>query len=185
MRRIFKYVNSILNLMILKIRYFHKIKFDFNMSPKYMIYLGTRSEINLKHNSKLIIGKKVLIEKYVRIEGVNGDIRIGNRCFFNRNCNIVSLKKIQIGDNCLFGPNVGIYDHNHCFNKRNIPISKQGYEKAEINIGNNIWIGANVVITAGVDICNFVVIAANSVVTKNITESGVYAGIPAKLIKRL
>ncbi len=85
----------------------------------------------------------------------------------------------------IFGPNVSIYDHNHRFTENHVPIQKQGYVDEEVNIGSNVWVGANVVITAGSTIGDHVAIGANSVVTSNLESDSVYAGIPARLIKKI
>ena len=102
--------------------------------------------------------------------GTTGYVQIGSNCFFNNGCSINSLDKIIIGDRCLFGENVCIYDHNHRFSK-NIPIKEQGYTKKEIQIGNDCWIGSGVTILKGVHIGNKVIISAGCVITANIPDN--------------
>lgn len=102
-----------------------------------------------------------------------GKIVIGENCFFNCNCSINSMLRIEIGDDCIFGENVCIYDHNHQYKKENIEIRKQGFDKKKVLIGNNCWIGSNVTILAGVQIGNNVVIGAGVVVTKSIPDNSV------------
>ena len=100
-----------------------------------------------------------------------GKILIGNNCFFNNNCSINSMKKIQIGNDCIIGENVCFYDHNHEYKLNTNLIRKQGYNKKEIKIGNNCWIGSNVIILAGINIGNNVVIAAGTIVSKSIDDN--------------
>jgi len=109
---------------------------------------------------------------HIVIDG-NGTIEIGKNCFFNCNCSINSMSRVEIGNDCIFGENVCIYDHNHNYKKKNIPIRKQGYKSKNIIIGNNCWIGSNVIILAGVQIGNNVVIGAGTIVTKSIPDNSV------------
>lgn len=110
-------------------------------------------------------GLHVLIDK-------NGRLSIGNRCFFNNNCSLNVLAKITIENDCLFGENVKIYDHNHRFNKINKAISTQGFSLDNITIGNNCWIGSDVIILKGSHIGDNCVIAAGCIVDGRKIESG-------------
>lgn len=178
-----KYLKSIIRIAMLKIIYRDKLEFKIN-NLKFL-YIGKGVRIKINKGNILKIGKGVYIDDYCSFECINGDIHIGENTFFNTNDKIVALKKISIGSDCLFGPNVGIFDHDHKYINKDTPIIFQGYETKEINIENNVWIGCNSTITRGVKICNRVVVAANSVVVKNIISHGVYGGVPAKLIKKL
>lgn len=103
----------------------------------------------------------------------DGKIIIGKHCFFNNNCSINSMDKITIGDDCIVGENVCFYDHNHEYNLNKELIRKQGFNKKEINIGNNCWIGSNVTILSGVNIGNNVIIGAGAVISKSIGDNSV------------
>ena len=96
-----------------------------------------------------------------------GEIRIGRNVFINRNSNIVAMEKIVIEDFVTIGPNTCIYDHNH---SREYIKKREGNEftTKPIVIEKNAWIGANVVIMSGVRIGENSVIAAGSIVTKDI-----------------
>jgi acetyltransferase-like isoleucine patch superfamily enzyme len=101
---------------------------------------------------------------YLRVEK-RGTLRIGYPCFFNHNCSITYLDNIMIGNGCCFGNNVVIIDHDHDYKvKQDIP----SFNTSPVIIGNNVWIGANVIILKGVHIGDNSVIAAGSVVNKDI-----------------
>lgn len=116
--------------------------------------------------------------------GGNGVLTVGNDTTINNYTFIMCTKDITIGDDVMLAPFVYILDVDHKFNDLSIPISKQGYESESIKIGNNVWIGTNVIITKGVTVGDGSIIAANSVVTKDVEENSIYGGTPAKLIKR-
>lgn len=81
------------------------------------------------------------------------------------------------------GPNVAFYVSNHNTVNSGIPMKEQGYHEADIIIEDDVWIGANSVITSGVHIGRGAVIGAGSVVTKSIPPYTIAAGTPAKVIK--
>lgn len=100
-----------------------------------------------------------------------GNIKIGSNVFFNHNCSVISRGTIEIGDGCLFGENVKIYDHNHRFNNINASIKSQGYSVGEIHIGNHCWIGSNVIILKGANIGENCVIGAGTIISRNIPNN--------------
>ncbi len=125
-------------------------------------------------HSKLIIKDNTAVRGDISFSfNEGGIIEIGSGCFFNNNCSINSLSKVTIGDNCLFGEGVKIYDHNHEFKKSNILIKDQGYSMAPINIGSNCWIGSNVIILKGVTIGDNSVIGGGSIIFKNVPANTV------------
>lgn len=134
---------------------------------------------------KQIIGKtkeKFFIEQpFICDYGYN--IEIGEKFYSNHNLTILDCARVTFGDNVLIGPNCSFYtaEHPMDFETRN-----KGLEFAKpIKIGDNVWIGGSVTILSGVTIGNNVVIGAGAVVTKDIPDNCVIAGVPAKIIKWL
>lgn len=116
-------------------------------------------------------------------------ISIGDNAYFGRNNHLGCINEIIIGNNILTGSNVLITDHIHGYSdQRDIdvpPRDRDLYSKGKVYIGNNVWLGDNVKIMPGVTIGNGVIIGANAVVTKDIPDNCVVAGVPAQIIKRL
>lgn len=148
----------------------------------YCINSGVKFWIHDK--GKCILGKKIWLSENCILECEKGLLKIGNNNFFNSNCRITAVEMIEIGDNNLFGPNVIIVDHDHRFEILDSLICKQGLKSNPVKIKSDIWIGGNVTVCAGTIIEDHIIIAANSVVKGHLCEPGVYAGCPAKLIKR-
>ncbi|MGL6116236.1 sugar O-acetyltransferase [Plesiomonas sp.] len=113
--------------------------------------------------------------------GIN--IHIGNNFYANFNCVILDCASVTIGDDCMLGPQVGIYTATHPID----PIErKDGKEFAKpIFIGNNCWVGGHAVINPGVTLGNNVVVSSGSVVTKSFGDNVVVVGNPAKVIKHI
>ena len=111
------------------------------------------------------------------------NIEIGEKFYSNHNLTILDCAKVTFGDNVLVGPNCSFYTAEHPldFEARNTGVE---YAKP-IKIGNNVWIGGGVTILSGVTVGNNVVIGAGAVVTTDIPDNCVVAGIPARIIKRI
>lgn len=99
-----------------------------------------------------------------------GKLTIGNHVFFNNDCSINCKEEITIGDYCIFGENVRIYDHNHRFSDYSAPIIEQGYTVKSVHIGENCWIGSNVVILPGSNVQSNSIIGAGCVISEDIPE---------------
>lgn len=109
------------------------------------------------------------------------NIKFGENVFVNINNYFMDGADITIGNNVFIGPSCGFYTANHPldYKRRNL-----GLEKAlPITVGNNCWFGANVSVMPGVTIGNGCVIAAGAVVSKDIPDNCLAAGVPAKVIK--
>lgn len=127
-------------------------------------------------------GKNVNIERGVFF-GNGTQISIGDNSGIGINARISG--PIEIGNNVMMGPDVIIYTRNHNYSDVNTPMIKQGSTKEErVVIGDDVWIGARVIILKGVHIGKGAVVGAGSVVTKDVLDNEVVAGNPAKLIKK-
>ncbi|KEO72329.1 sugar O-acetyltransferase [Anditalea andensis] len=111
------------------------------------------------------------------------NIYTGNKVFFNFNCVVLDVMKVDIGDRALFGPNVQIYTATHPLDHHE-RASGLEYAKA-ISIGKDVWIGGSAVICPGVSIGDRTIIGAGSVVTRDIPADVFAAGNPCKVIRKL
>ncbi len=110
------------------------------------------------------------------------NIHVGDNFYAGYNCTMLDYAEIRIGDNCLIGPNVGIYTTGHDIRPEDR--YKTGYARP-ITIGNNVWIGGHSCIMPGVIIGDGAIVAAGSVVTRNVASRTVVGGNPAKLLKQI
>lgn len=127
-------------------------------------------------------GNQFLIEQpFICDYGYN--IEIGESFYSNHNLVILDANKVKFGNNVFIAPNCGFYTAGHPldYETRN-----KGLEYAKpIEVGNNVWIGGNVVVLPGVSIGDNVVIGAGSVVTKDIPSNSVAVGNPCRVIKNI
>lgn len=111
------------------------------------------------------------------------NIHIGNNFYSNHNLVILDGAKVLIGDNVCIAPNVGIYTAGH---QIDVDRRVQGLEYAiPVTIGDNVWIGGGVTVIPGVNIGKNSVIAAGSVVIRDIPEGVVAAGNPCRVIRKI
>ncbi len=109
------------------------------------------------------------------------NIFIGENVFINCCCHFQDHGGIYIGDGSLIGSNVVMATINHGQN----PMNRADNHPAPIHIGKKVWIGSHVTILPGVTIGDHAIVAAGSVVTKDVTANTVVGGVPAKVIKKV
>lgn len=159
-----------------------------NTEGEGSINIGDNCEINesvklFARAGVISIGDNCVIDDHVSIAAQEEDITIGNDCYVNSFCFINGRGGLKIGDNVGIGPQTIIITANHIFSDKNVSISSQGYEKKKVIIEDDVWIGAGCRILCGVKIGKGAVVGAGTVATKNLEAFGVYAGVPAKLLR--
>jgi acetyltransferase-like isoleucine patch superfamily enzyme len=136
---------------------------------------------------RLEVGAGVLFEPGVWITAPgNACVRIGAGSFLNLGVMVAAEQLVEIGENCMLANGCFVSDASHRYDDPHKPITWQGFEsKGPTRIGDNCWLGANVVVTSGVTIGERCVIGANSVVTRDLEPFSIAAGSPAHTIKRV
>jgi acetyltransferase-like isoleucine patch superfamily enzyme len=157
---------------------------------KLLLEIDRQSDVNLGNNNIFRSSTKsnfVGVYKPVSFSvSKNAKLSVGNNCGFS-GTSIFASKGIEIGDYCNFGGNTSIWDtdfHPLEFQSRRIH-DKSKINNSPIIIGNDVFVGANSIILKGVKIGDRVIIGAGSVVTKNIPADEIWAGNPAKYIKKV
>jgi acetyltransferase-like isoleucine patch superfamily enzyme len=166
-----------------------KIRFKSKISIGKSLQIGDNVEINALSKNGIKIGNNVSILKNTIIE-CTGVIRelgeglvIGNNVGIAQNCFIQVRGLVTIGDNIIFGPGVSIFSENHNFSEIDKYINEQGETRKGVKIEDGVWIGTAATILDGVTIGKNSIVAAGSVVNKDVPPYTVVGGIPAKIIK--
>lgn len=113
------------------------------------------------------------------------NVSIGHHVYINKNCDIITTEsEVKIGNYVMIGPNVTFVAQDHDVSDWKIPmILGSKYKRANIEVCDDVWIGANVTILAGVTINRGAVVAAGAVVTKDVPAYAIVGGVPAVKIK--
>lgn len=148
------------------------------------IYIG--KGCSLKGKQRIILGDYVTIRPYTQIWSGGGTIEIGKGTEIGERCRFSIANSLEIGEKVLLSPNVYITDCDHDYRDINRPIIDQGIVQngQRVSIGDGSYIGINSVIVGNVKIGKHCVIGANLVVTKDVQDYCVVAGIPAKVLRR-
>ena len=154
--------------------FFHK------KGKRSLIRKNTR--IDVVPFNKFIIGPDSTIEDFSTINNGMGDVKIGARTRIGL-ANVI-IGPVTIKDDIIFAQNIVVSGLNHSYQDLTMAPKDQKCTSAEIVIENEVWVGANSLITSGVHIGKHSVIAAGSVVTKDVPPYSVVAGNPAKVIKK-
>lgn len=166
-----------------------KLRHKYLITIGKTLTLGDNVEINALSKNGVKIGNNVTILKNSIIEctGVIRElgegIEIGDNVGISQSCFIQVRGNVKIGSYVIMGPGVSIFSENHNANNTDEYIMNQGATRKGVTIEDGVWLGAKCTILDGVTIGRHAIVAAGSVVTKDVPAYGIVGGIPAKLIK--
>lgn len=149
----FRVVLSFFKIIWLKIVNGSRLKLNIVQS------FGKNSVIKVSKEAKLYIGKETISRNNLVLRAVKGELKVGDKCFFNSNVSITAMENIEIGDGCQIANNVVIVDHDHDYKN-----GLQNFVTSPVTIGRNVWIGANCVILKGSKVGDNCVIASGTTV---------------------
>jgi acetyltransferase-like isoleucine patch superfamily enzyme len=147
------------------------------------VYLGGLGKKPLELGSGVGIGAYSQIIISTSFNNVGEYIKIGNNVGIGQYAYLGGAGGLEIKDNCIIGQYFSCHPENHNFDRPDQLIRLQGTTRKPITIEENCWIGAKVTVLAGVTIGANSVIAAGSVVTKDMPANSIIAGVPAKVIR--
>jgi galactoside O-acetyltransferase len=141
----------------------------------------------IRECKNIVLGNTIGLGLYSQIYAAGKGkerIIISDNVYLNSNVMINADQggRIEIGRNCIIGPNVVFRTSDHLFSRKEIPIREQGHNPGTIIVKDDVWIGANVSVLGNVTIGKGAIVAAGAVVTKDIEEFTIVGGVPAKQI---
>lgn len=140
-----------------------------------------RTRIDVFPWNDFVLGKDSTIEDFATVNNGAGPVYIGERSRIGLSCTVIG--PVTIGNDIMLAQNIVLSGLNHSFEDITKPISHQKQTTAMITVEDEVWIGANAVIVAGVKVGKHSVIAAGSIVTKDVPPCSVVGGNPAKILK--
>ena len=132
---------------------------------------------------KFSLGRRSVVESYACINNAVGDVIIGDHTRIGLHCTVIG--PVTIGSHVNLAQGITITALNHSFEDATKRIDEQGITTKQVVIGDDVWIGTNAAILPGVTIGRHSVVAAGAVVTKDVPEHSLVAGVPAKIIKEI
>lgn len=140
--------------------------------------------LDTSHGGKITIGDNCELLNGSMLMTYGGNITIGKNCSINPYTILYGHGNLTIGNNVLIAAHTVIIPANHNFQNINKTINSQGLTALGIKIEDNVWIAANCTILDGVTIGEGAIVAAGTVVNRNVAPYSIVAGVPAKLIKQ-
>ena len=143
--------------------------------------------LEMLREGRLELGEHVVLEPGVWLTAqAPARIRIGGGTFLNLGVQVAAADLVEIGEHCMLANGCFVTDANHRFDDPDKPVPWQGFtSKGPTRLGDNVWFGANVVVTSGVTIGDRCVIGANSVVIADLPPYSIAAGVPARVIRTI
>jgi len=143
--------------------------------------------LEMLREGRLELGEGVLLEPGVWLTApAPGRIVIGPGSFLNLGVMVAARELVEIGAHCMLANGCLVTDADHRFDDPDRPVPWQGFTgKGPTRLGDNVWCGANVVVTSGVTIGERCVIGANAVVTRDLPPRTVAAGAPARILRTI
>lgn len=151
-----------------------KVQVSSSVQVKQFSNMENKLHIRLKKRSRL--GKNVLIQG-------SGYFELGENSFAGDGFVVGCNDSVVIGDDVMIAHYCTIRDTDHTIDRVDVPMIGQGINSSGVRIGNDVWIGHGAIILKGVAIGDGAVVAAGSLVNKDVAPYSIVGGVPAKLIK--
>ena len=132
---------------------------------------------------RFVIGKRSVVESYSCVNNAVGDVVIGNHTRIGLHSTVIG--PVSIGSHVNLAQGVTVSALNHNFSETDKRIDEQGITTRQIVIEDDVWIGTNATVLAGVRIGSHSVIAAGAVVTHDIPPRSLAAGVPAQVKRKI
>jgi acetyltransferase-like isoleucine patch superfamily enzyme len=164
-----------------------RIHYEFMRRQAFVRWPVHGNVLEMFQECRLEVGPQALLEPNVWLTGpAPARIRIGAGTFLNMGVMVAALELVEIGEHCMFANGCFVTDSNHRFDDPHRPVPWQGFtSRGPTRIEDNVWCGANVVVTSGVTIGRRSVIGANSVVTADLPPGSIAAGAPARVLRQI
>lgn len=140
--------------------------------------------VRIRNPRRIELGSRASLRPYSMYwaGGTDGTIRLGRRTGIGEFCVLNAVERIEIGDDCAFGPGCHITDANHEI-EPGTPFLDQGRSTSPVVIGNDVWVASGVRILSGVTIGDSAVVAAGAVVNRDVPAGAIVGGVPARVLK--
>lgn len=147
--------------------------------------LGGNNFLDISETAEITIHENVYINEsnHITIKR-NGKFIIGKNSYLTRGT-FSCLERVEIGENCLLGEGMKLFDHNHQYSTDPFVVHKTDFNTAPIKIGNNVWSGANCVILKGVTIGDNVILGAGCVIHKDVPANSIVLNKQELIIKEI
>src|SRR6476469_7703996 len=173
----FAYARLALRWARLKLRWGKRLQTD------GLCFVGPKVKLEIGKTEKLKLGRWSWIGHGKTIRVRQGECEIGAKSVLGQECTISAFQHVAIGRECVIADRVMLIDFDHGVVEVERPIRVQGIYKRDVRVGSNCWIGYGACLLRGVTVGDNAVLGTSAVVTKDVPDNAVVAGIPARVIR--
>ncbi|CAA9490828.1 MAG: Maltose O-acetyltransferase [uncultured Solirubrobacteraceae bacterium] len=172
-----RYARLALRWVRLKLRWRGRLKTDglCFVAPDVVFEIGPDATVTL--------GRWSWIGHGTKIRAHEGEVSIGAKTVIGQECTISAFQHVSIGRECIVADRVMLIDFDHGVVEVERPVRVQGIYKRDVRVGHNVWIGYGACFLRGVTVGDNAVIGTTSVVTADVPDNAVSAGVPARVLR--
>jgi acetyltransferase-like isoleucine patch superfamily enzyme len=172
-----RYARLIGRYLLLKLRYRRRLHTD------GLCFICPQVRLEIGPNAVLRIGRWAWIGHGSKIRVHEGEVSIGAKTVMGQECTVSAYQSVSVGRECILADRVMLIDFDHGVTEVERPIRLQGIYKRDVRVGHNVWIGYGACVLRGVEVGDNSIVGTNAVVTKDVPENAVVAGLPARVIR--
>jgi acetyltransferase-like isoleucine patch superfamily enzyme len=161
-----------------------KLRWRGRLQTDGLCFVAPDVTLEIGKDATVKLGRWSWIGHGTKIRAHEGTVEIGAKTVLGQECTISSFQHVAIGRECILADRVMLIDFDHGVVEVERPIRLQGIYKRDVAVGNNCWIGYGACILRGVTVGDNCIVGSNSVVTKDVPDDTVVAGMPAKALRR-
>jgi acetyltransferase-like isoleucine patch superfamily enzyme len=171
------YALLIVRWLWLKLRWRGRLRTD------GLCFVCPRVKLEIGRQATVTLGRWSWIGHGTRIRAHEGDVSIGAKTVLGQECTISAFQHVSIGRECIIADRVMMIDFDHGAVEVERPIRLQGIYKRDVSVGHNVWIGYGACVLRGVAVGDNAIVGTSAVVTADVPDNAVVAGIPARVIR--
>jgi len=160
-----------------------KLRFRGRLVTDGLCFICPGVKIEISRDARLHLGRWSWLGHDTKVRVHEGEVRIGAKSVLGQECTISAFRRVEIGRECVIADRVMLIDFDHGVVETERPVRLQGIYKRAVAVGHNCWIGYGVCILRGVTVGDNCVLGTSTVVTKDIPDNAVAAGVPARIIR--
>ena len=148
------------------------------------VFLGPRVRLSARRGyGRLVLGRWVHIGGGNTLRAHEGTLRIGDKCVFGESSTVNCYLDVEFGATTIVADRVYVCDFDHAYADIHVPIKDQGIVKSPVRVGPDCWLGTKVSVLRGVTIGRGSVLAAHTVVNRDVPAYSVVVGVPGRVVK--
>jgi acetyltransferase-like isoleucine patch superfamily enzyme len=160
-----------------------KLRFRGRLVTDGIAFVGPGVRLEIGRDAKLHLGRWSWLGHGTKIRVHEGEVRIGAKTVIGQECTISAFQHVAIGRECVIADRVMLIDFDHGTVEVERPIRLQGIYKRDVDVGHNCWIGYGACILRGVTVGDNCILGTSAVVTRDLPDNAVAAGVPARVIR--